>query len=1114
MRSAILPLPFLGLLVSSLAVAQSAQPPARPSAIATSAMSFRSRPGTERSANLSPSSNEKLASEKYRSAIAQDASPTADFAGFYTAPFYQTIFDPYESGAIALLSGDFNHDGEPDLVSVTFLGGIAVLLNDGNGGFGNPIVSQISPLAGGAQVDYYSTAYAMDLNGDGYTDLVIPTSSFEVAVLINHKDGTFPTTTYVPLQNLNSSSTTTTGNGTVALGKTTANGGVDLVSVQSFSPATDGQTTILVETFLNDGSGNFPTHKTLSYAAPVPSTLETNPIATLADVNQDGKLDLLLVRDAVSGSPLYVDVLLGNGDGSFQPPGAAGTISFAGSSAVYNSSYLLTANLVAGSSIPDVLLGNFYGIYIAKGNGDGTFETPTQILKDYILPSFQIADLNGDGKLDLALNGTAGVTTFLGNGDGTFGGITGAVVSGYPENGLVQQMKLADFNGDGKIDLAAQNDANGDVELAPGNGDGTFRAAPVLFSSTTPVLNPQDLNLQVAGDITGSGNDQVIGSGNGTVLSGSPNGKGGFNYLNALPTAAIDSFAPYPVLGDFNGDGKQDLILSGQNNNVAVALSNNDGTFATPVNVPFSVAPKCVILSVAVGDVNGDGKLDLLIAYPGDFQCGIPNTVPSGYLVALGNGDGSFKTASFTPSGESLYTLALAPFHGPGKPLDMVVSDEGLPPGSPSVVNPSVSFLPGNGDGTFGAPVTIFENTLSGIAQLLTDDYNQDGKADLTFFDSSETDADSGVLLYAGNGDGTFATPVVLSSIGGAFEGTYTDINNDGIPDLIFTGYAGLSVALGTGGGSFATPIVYFAPLLSGPVLAGNFLGDNAQSVTISRGAGAATAFYMNQGGTSFSVVPNSATVTSGQNLILDVALLATIQDQPAPSGTITLYDGSMMLNSGPVSGFSFSSTQLAVGSHSIKATYSGDSHFYPNTSPVVSITVTAIAPDFTLTADPATVTVSPGQSASLKMTISANATLTGNVTFQCSGLPAEATCTFNPSSLGAAAGQSGSVTLAITTQAATSAKAIPGIAPFFAGYSIAILVLFGIPRRRRNLLRLLLFFSAVTPFLGCGGGGSSNSSPTNPGTPAGSTTVTVSATATSGSTTITHTSTITLVVQ
>jgi|SRR5271170_2002196 len=112
MRSAILPLLFLGLSIRSVAGAQSAQSPAPSSAIATHAMNARSRAGAEHSANLTPYPNEKLASEKYRSAITQDASPTPGFAGFYAAPFYQTIFDPYQSGAIALLSGDFNHDGK------------------------------------------------------------------------------------------------------------------------------------------------------------------------------------------------------------------------------------------------------------------------------------------------------------------------------------------------------------------------------------------------------------------------------------------------------------------------------------------------------------------------------------------------------------------------------------------------------------------------------------------------------------------------------------------------------------------------------------------------------------------------------------------------------------------------------------------------------------------------------------------------------------------------------------------------------------------------------------------------------------------------------------------
>jgi FG-GAP-like repeat len=508
----------LAILFPTLAVAQTILPVAPPKTVENPSVIARSRVMAAHSSTSSPSSRAKTTPNGNSSATAHDASPTSGFAGFYAAPFYQTIFDPNEAGAIALINGDFNHDGKPDLVSVTFAGGIAVLLNDGTGGFGSPIISQISPIPGNAPdatIDYRS-AYAVDLNGDGYTDILVTTTSFQIAVLLNHKDGTFPATMWLPLQNPNPSSTTA-ANGTVAQGKTTANGGVDLVSVQSFNPAGASQTTILVETLLNDGSGNFPTQKTSTYTAPVTSTLETNPIATLADVNQDGKLDLLLARDGVKGSnnesPLYVDVLLGLGDGTFQPPGAAGTISFAGSGAVSNSSYLLTANLVAGSSVPDIVLGNFYGIYIAKGNGDGTFQPATQILTEYAEPAVQIADLNGDGKLDLAINSIAGVTTFLGNGDGTFGGIAGAVVSGDPENGVVQQLTLADFNGDGKIDLATQNDVNGDVELASGNGDGTFHAAPVLFSPANPVIDPRNLYLQAAGDITGTGTDQVIGVG-------------------------------------------------------------------------------------------------------------------------------------------------------------------------------------------------------------------------------------------------------------------------------------------------------------------------------------------------------------------------------------------------------------------------------------------------------------------------------------------------------------------------------------------------------------------------------------------------------------------------
>jgi hypothetical protein len=507
MRSAILLLLFPGLLLSTLAGAQLAQRAPQPRAMATpplSSLSPRSAIGREHSPGLTPYSRKKVDRKKYRSAIAQDASSSPSFPGFYSAPFYPSISNT--SGGTALLTGDFNNDGKPDLMNVAF-DGVAVLLNDGTGKFGNPIISQFSLNLGGISTNS-PVAYAVDLNGDGYTDLVIAGGS-QVAVLLNHKDGTFPTVTYLQLQNTGVE-TLPLPTGTVVAGKTTANGGIDLVSVQSFTPETPGaQTTILVETLLNDGAGNFPTQKTSSYTASAPSLLLTTPMATLADVNQDGKLDLLLARpssnlvgDSATAPVLSVDILLGNGDGTFQPPAANGTIPIPVTSESLFSNYLLTASLTPGSSIPDIIVTDDSGVYIAKGNGDGTFQAATQFL-GYSLPSIQIADLNSDGKLDLVVDSPGGVTTFLGNGDATFGGIAGTAASGDPGDFTVQQMVVADFNDDGKPDFAAV-DLLGDIEVALGNGDGSFHAAPVLYSASNPVLNPQQLYFLAAADFLGN----------------------------------------------------------------------------------------------------------------------------------------------------------------------------------------------------------------------------------------------------------------------------------------------------------------------------------------------------------------------------------------------------------------------------------------------------------------------------------------------------------------------------------------------------------------------------------------------------------------------------------
>ena len=129
---------FLAVSLSSLAGAQTIQPITPPTAPELPGIASHSRTLATRVASSPTTARATAGQSGYPSAIAQDASPAAGFAGFYSAPFYPSISST--SGGFALLSGDFNHDGKPDLVSLTF-GGVAVLLNDGTGGFGSPIIS-------------------------------------------------------------------------------------------------------------------------------------------------------------------------------------------------------------------------------------------------------------------------------------------------------------------------------------------------------------------------------------------------------------------------------------------------------------------------------------------------------------------------------------------------------------------------------------------------------------------------------------------------------------------------------------------------------------------------------------------------------------------------------------------------------------------------------------------------------------------------------------------------------------------------------------------------------------------------------------------------------------
>lgn len=1060
--------------------------------------------------------NASFASKRKPGLIPHTSAPSSpSFGGFYASSL---VADAGEAGAF-MVGGDFDRDGKPDILVVNLDGTLSVFLNDGNGEFKAPVSTSLSVVTTGSTEVELTNAQVADLNGDGYPDLVLGgvssqpfstgTRYLDLLVSLNRKDGTFAQPTLLTLPNPNSLYETYSA---FSVGATTSSGAPDIVAGVVYSDNTGNPDEVLLQTFLNNGSGAFTAAAYQTFQAPGGEVPVDHIATALSDADSDGKLDLLLDVDGY-GQGSYVNVLHGNGDGTFSL-NPKSTVNFPTSVPTSGISSLIVQSLTGSATKADLVVHNEAGAYVALSNGDGTFQTPQLATPGQNVSETQIADINGDGKPDLIVESDGVLVSYLGNGDGTFGPITGTGAA-YTNDIVAPSLQtvIADFNGDGKADFA--NLSNGGyIGLGLGNGDGTFHTSPLLYSNQTPAFTPSGFVGEVALDLNGDGIADVLGVGHQSLLAALSEGKGKFSYVTALSPSAYSALTISPVSADFNGDGLQDVIFTGFDGTAGIALSKGDGTLKTPVFVIQPPTPfACDLYDAAAGDINGDGKMDVVFAYSGDSPCG-GSTTPSGYLVALGNGDGTFKTPVFTPYGKEGYTLALGNFHGKNKPLDLVFSDT---TGNPATA--SVTLLTGNGDGTFGSPLTVSAG--SSVVQILTADYNQDGNPDLTFIASPQFVVSSGSYAGAsqqlpGNGDGTFGPAVTLTDETLNLNAVYADVNGDGIPDLIGDGQEGvLSVNLGTGSGQFAAPIDYYT--LAGNLLAGNFLGDNTLSIVSPTGG---TALLMNQGGTSLTVTSSATSIAPGQSVTLNSALSATLSGQPAPTGATTFYDGTTQIGSGGV-GASITTSDLAAGSHSITAVYSGDSHFNPNTSAAVTVTVAAPPPpDFTFTAGASNLTVTKGSSGTLQFTVATNASLSASASFQCSGLPRESTCSFSPSNLTVGAGSSGTTTLTVqTTAASANARLRAGNSAVgkWGGIAAAGLLCLMIPRRKKRWLMIvvLLAIGGLASMTGCGGGsGSGTTTPTDPGTPAGNSTVTVTATAISGGTTITHTSTISLVVQ
>ncbi|HEV2351619.1 MAG TPA: choice-of-anchor D domain-containing protein [Terriglobia bacterium] len=543
-------------------------------------------------------------------------------------------------------------------------------------------------------------------------------------------------------------------------------------------------------------------------------------VAVTGDFNHDGKLDLAVTNSGCPPSGDCLDrglsIFLGNGDGTFQSPLPFSTGQVPIPSSVATGDFNRDGKL-------DLAVGIFGAsggeVDIYLGNGDGTFQAGAtyHVGTQYSQPpsSIVVADFNGDGKLDLATAdwfNSSSVSIFLGNGDGTFQSQVQYATGGSPYS-----MALADFNGDGKLDLAvANNDARADsVSILLGNGDGTFQAHVDYATGVSPVS---------------------------------------------------------VTIGDFNGDGKLDLATADAGSNtVSILLGNGDGTFQTNQDFVVGVAP----VSIVASDFNGDGTLDLAVANGGSNTVSVMLQIPAVTLsgTSLSFGNQALASAS-APQSITLKNTGSAPL---GFPSSMAIS--GANAADFSQTNTCGTSLAGGASCTIS--VTFTPTTIGTEAGTLTITDNAAGSpqtvalggtgmgsavslspASLTFaaqLDASSSAAQAITLTNTGN--------AVLAVAGIAASGDFAETNT-----------CGASVAAS----SSCTISITFTPTAAGARGGTLTITDNASG-------GSQTAALSGTGADFTAVAASgsstSATVTAGGSASYTLSFSGT----PGFSGTVAL---------------------------------------------------------------------------------------------------------------------------------------------------------------------------------------------------------------------------------